>query len=442
MNEPSQDPLDHEKMNEPSQEPLDPDKMNEPNQESLNPEKMNGSNQEPLCHEKMNEPNQEPLDHDTKNEPIQEPLCHEKMNEPNQEPLDHDTKNEPNQEPLDDDTKNEPNQERLNPEKMNEPNQESLNPEKMNGSNQEPLCHEKMNEPNQEPLDHDKSADQLERSPNFVKKITNTVRNVVNYLQYNGSRAFIRGRPGNGPEINADANTGTGHCQHATDGSNVDNNEKDVLTTIHITQKQIDKRLQCTVCLDEYKLGEEAIKLICSHIFHERCIIHWIIMHGTCPVCRRQFCPGELHLPPERVSLFRSIARRVYRIILSPLVYFFPSLRYTLARHGRRRPTPMYRLIRAERVTSPQESEESEENEFREMMEDYIFCHVMFVLQNVHNQRQPGSPNTIATNIRRRFSRLHREDNVNPAAGENPPPERTEFHFPPDVLSSDYLGHY
>lgn len=57
--------------------------------------------------------------------------------------------------------------------------------------------------------------------------------------------SFIRGRPGNGPEINADANTGTCHCQHATDGSNVDNNEKDVLTTIHITQKQIGKICLC-----------------------------------------------------------------------------------------------------------------------------------------------------------------------------------------------------
>ncbi|XP_008183101.1 E3 ubiquitin-protein ligase RNF126 isoform X2 [Acyrthosiphon pisum] len=390
-------------MNELNQDPLDPDKMNEPNQEPLDPEKINGLNQEPLNHEKTNAPNQKPLGPEKMNEPNQEPLDHEKMNEPNQEPLEHEKMNEPNQEPLDHEKMNEPNQEPSDPETMNEPNQE----------------------PDQKPADHDKSADQL-GSPNVVKKITNTVRNVTNYLQSNGSRAFIWGRPEIGPENNADANTGM--SRHATDGPKVANDDTDLLTTIHITQKQIDKRLQCTVCLDEYELGEEAIKLTCSHIFHEKCITHWIIMHGTCPVCRRYFCPGELHLPLERVGLFRSIARRVYRTILSPLVYFFPSLGYAQAMYDRRRPTPMYRLIRAERVTSPQEPVQSESSE---IIDDYIFCHVMFALQNANNEQHPGPPNTVAVNMqRRRFNRFHREPNVDPTAGENPPPVQTEFRFP------------
>ncbi|XP_060857873.1 uncharacterized protein LOC132935361 isoform X2 [Metopolophium dirhodum] len=353
------------------------------------------------------------------NEPSQEPVDHEKMNEPNQEPLDPDKMNEPNEEPLDPDKMNEPNEEPLDPEKMNEPNQETLEHDKKNEPNQEPLDHGKKNEPDQKSLDHDTIADQL-GSPNFVKKITNTVRNVANYVQSNGSRAFIWGRPEIGPENNADANTGTG--QHATDGPNVANDETGLLTTIRITQKQIDKRLQCTVCLDEYELGEEAIKLTCSHIFHEKCITHWIIMHGTCPVCRRYFCPGELHLPLERVSLFRSILRRVYRIICSPLIYFFPSLGYAQAMNDRRRPTPMYRLIRAERVTSPIEPFPTASSE---VIDDYIFCHVMFVLQNANNEQHPGSVNSIAADMRRRFSHLHREANANPAADENPPPRTT-----------------
>lgn len=167
--------------------------------------------------------------------------------------------------------------------------------------------------------------------------------------------------------------------------------------------------------------------------------IYFFLQHGTCPVCRRYYCPGELHLPPERISLFRSIIRRVYHTLRSPFVYFFPSLGLIHAANDGRRSTPMYRLIRAERVTSLQEPVQ---NESDEMIEDYIFCHVMFVLQNVNREPYPGSPNTIAANMRRRFSRLDQEANVNPAAGQNPLPENPEFNFPSDVLSADYLGHY
>jgi len=164
------------------------------------------------------------------------------------------------------------------------------------------------------------------------------------------------------------------------------------------------------------------------------------LQHGTCPVCRRYYCAGELHLPLERVSLFRSILRRVCRIICSPLIYFFPSIGYAQLFNDRHRPTPMYRLMRAERVTMPPDLFSSDS--FDEIMEDYIFCHVMFVLQNVDDERYPGLPNAMAAEMRRRFSRLHREANINPAEDENPPPERPEFHFPPDILSAEYLGHY
>jgi len=160
------------------------------------------------------------------------------------------------------------------------------------------------------------------------------------------------------------------------------------------------------------------------------------LQHGTCPVCRRYYCPGELHLPLERISLFQSILRRVYRTIFSPLIYFFPSLDYVHAIHRR---TPMYRLVRAERVTSPLELTLHQSSP---PTEDYIFCHVMFVLQNASHEQHPAMPDPVATSMRRRFSRLHREANVDPTPGENPPPERPEFQLPPDIVSMEYLGHY
>ena len=44
----------------------------------------------------------------------------------------------------------------------------------------------------------------------------------------------------------------------------------------------------CNVCLENYKEGDISIKLDCGHCFHDKCIIHWLKMRNTCPVCRHE----------------------------------------------------------------------------------------------------------------------------------------------------------
>ena len=44
----------------------------------------------------------------------------------------------------------------------------------------------------------------------------------------------------------------------------------------------------CNVCLDIYKEGQISIKLDCGHCFHEKCIVQWLTMRNTCPVCRHE----------------------------------------------------------------------------------------------------------------------------------------------------------
>ncbi|XP_074374433.1 uncharacterized protein LOC141714836 [Apium graveolens] len=53
-----------------------------------------------------------------------------------------------------------------------------------------------------------------------------------------------------------------------------------------ITQE--NDHVKCTVCLEEFKVGDMTKVLPCSHYYHEGCIIHWLEMHNTCPVCRFQ----------------------------------------------------------------------------------------------------------------------------------------------------------
>jgi len=62
------------------------------------------------------------------------------------------------------------------------------------------------------------------------------------------------------------------------------------LKKIDINENNINKFNEevCNVCLEMYKEGQISIKLECEHCFHEKCIIQWLKMRNTCPVCRHE----------------------------------------------------------------------------------------------------------------------------------------------------------
>lgn len=61
----------------------------------------------------------------------------------------------------------------------------------------------------------------------------------------------------------------------------------DQIPTVKIAQEQVDKLLQCTVCMEEFRTGDQVKRLSCQHHFHPDCIIPWLELHGTCPICRK-----------------------------------------------------------------------------------------------------------------------------------------------------------
>lgn len=59
------------------------------------------------------------------------------------------------------------------------------------------------------------------------------------------------------------------------------------LPTVEITAQHLEEKSQCSVCWEDFKPKEQVKQLKCDHLFHENCIVPWLELHDTCPVCRK-----------------------------------------------------------------------------------------------------------------------------------------------------------
>ncbi|XP_074278055.1 uncharacterized protein LOC141601658 [Silene latifolia] len=67
------------------------------------------------------------------------------------------------------------------------------------------------------------------------------------------------------------------------------------LPSVVITEKDVvDEKSLCAVCKDHIEVGEEGKKLPCSHLYHGDCIIPWLGIRNTCPVCRFELPTDDL----------------------------------------------------------------------------------------------------------------------------------------------------
>ncbi|KAL6970139.1 RING-type E3 ubiquitin transferase [Sarracenia purpurea var. burkii] len=61
----------------------------------------------------------------------------------------------------------------------------------------------------------------------------------------------------------------------------------EALPTITVDDGLLSSELaQCAVCKDDFESGMEVKQMPCKHVYHPDCIIPWLELHNSCPVCR------------------------------------------------------------------------------------------------------------------------------------------------------------
>ncbi|KAK2367446.1 RING/U-box superfamily protein [Trifolium repens] len=67
------------------------------------------------------------------------------------------------------------------------------------------------------------------------------------------------------------------------------NSAVEKLPVIEVTEELLESdSSQCAVCKDTFALGEKAKQMPCKHIYHTDCILPWLELHNSCPVCRHE----------------------------------------------------------------------------------------------------------------------------------------------------------
>ncbi|KAG6025027.1 hypothetical protein E4U41_001625 [Claviceps citrina] len=58
-----------------------------------------------------------------------------------------------------------------------------------------------------------------------------------------------------------------------------------------------EAHLGCSICTEDFRVGEDVRVLPCNHQFHPHCVDPWLInVSGTCPLCRLDLRPGSTRL--------------------------------------------------------------------------------------------------------------------------------------------------
>ncbi|VVB14658.1 unnamed protein product [Arabis nemorensis] len=80
------------------------------------------------------------------------------------------------------------------------------------------------------------------------------------------------------------------------------------LPAVEITSEELrDGNIVCAICKDEVLVEEKVKRLPCRHYYHGECIIPWLGLRNTCPVCRYELPTDDLDYERNRRTQRRGL---------------------------------------------------------------------------------------------------------------------------------------